>query len=38
MDELRNKAEYAKDQRLESVFLSLTGGEEMREIIDILKR
>jgi ABC-2 type transport system ATP-binding protein len=38
MDELRNKADYAKDQRLESVFLSLTGGEEMREIIDVLKR
>ncbi|MEW6614031.1 MAG: ABC transporter ATP-binding protein [Thermodesulfobacteriota bacterium] len=38
MDELRNKAEYTKDQRLESVFLSLTGGEEMKGIIDVLKR
>ncbi len=38
MDELRNKADYAKDQGLESVFLALTGGEEMREIIDVLKR
>ena len=29
MDELRNKADASKDQRLESVFLALTGGEEM---------
>jgi ABC-2 type transport system ATP-binding protein len=38
MDELRNKVDASKDQRLESVFLSLTGGEEMTEIIDVFKK
>ncbi|HCX90996.1 MAG: ABC transporter [Deltaproteobacteria bacterium CG_4_9_14_3_um_filter_44_9] len=38
MDELRKKVDSTGDQGLESVFLVLTGGEEMREIIDVLKR
>ena len=38
MDELRKKVDSTGDQGLESVFLVLTGGEEMREIIDVLKK
>ena len=38
MDELRKKVQNAKDQSLESVFLSLTGQEEMIEIIQVLRK
>jgi ABC-2 type transport system ATP-binding protein len=38
MDELRNKVDASRDQGLESVFLALTGGEEMIEVIDVLKK
>ncbi|MDY7033803.1 MAG: ABC transporter ATP-binding protein, partial [Thermodesulfobacteriota bacterium] len=36
-DELRNKVGNTEEKKLESVFLSLTGGEEMAEIIEVLK-
>lgn len=35
--ELRDRVTNAKDQRLESVFLALTDGEETAEIIKVLK-
>ena len=37
VNELRNKVDNTEDQRLESVFLNLTGGEEMTEIIEVFK-
>jgi len=37
MEELRQQAGHKADSRLEAVFLSLTGGEEVREIIEALR-
>jgi len=37
MDELRQQAGQDNDSKLEPVFLSLTGGEEIREIITALQ-
>jgi ABC-2 type transport system ATP-binding protein len=37
MEELRQQAGHDPDSKLESVFLSLTGGEEVREVVSALQ-
>ena len=38
MDELRSTVRDTRDQNLESLFLALTGGDEIAEVIEILRR
>jgi len=37
MDELRKAAHSGKEEHLESIFLSLTGGDDMQQVIKVLK-